>query len=121
MTKTARGVHLRLGALTVLVPCLVFLAAAAAAQDWPSWRGRAQTGVSDQTGLASSWSVDGENLIWFQEYIARSTPAVFDGRVCANGRTGDGVDKKEIVTCWNAEDGSKLWEHTFSVLNTTVP
>ena len=121
MTKTAHGVHLRLGALTVLVPCLVFVAAAAAAQDWPSWRGRAQTGVSDQTGLASSWSVDGENLIWFQEYIARSTPAVFDGRVCANGRTGDGVEKKEIVTCWNAENGSKLWEHTFSVLNTTVP
>ena len=99
----------------------MFVAAAAAAQDWPSWRGRAQTGVSDQTGLASSWSVDGENLIWFQEYIARSTPAVFDGRVCANGRTGDGVEKKEIVTCWNAENGSKLWEHTFSVLNTTVP
>ena len=122
MTKNAHGVILRPGALTVLVPCLVFLlAAAAAAQDWPSWRGRLQTGVSDQTGLVSSWSVDGENLIWFQEYIGRSTPAVFDGRVCANGRTGDGVEKKEIVTCWDARDGSKLWEHTFSVLNTTVP
>ena len=121
MTKTAHGVTLRPGALTVLVSCLVLLADAAAAQDWPSWRGRQQTGVSDQTGLVSSWSADGENLIWFQEYIARSTPAVFDGRVCANGRTGDGVEKKEIVTCWNAENGSKLWEHTFSVLNTTVP
>ena len=118
MTKTAHGA-LR---VAVLVPCVVLLlAGAAAAQDWPSWRGRLQTGVSDQTGLVSSWSVDGENLIWFQEYIARSTPAVFDGRVCANGRTGDGVEKKEIVTCWNAENGSKLWEHTFSVLNTTVP
>ena len=77
MTKTAHGAALREGVrggtprgrglLTVLVPCLVLLlAAAAAAQDWPSWRGRAQTGVSDQTGLVSSWSVDGENLIWFQ-------------------------------------------------------
>ncbi|MDE2904581.1 MAG: PQQ-binding-like beta-propeller repeat protein, partial [Acidobacteriota bacterium] len=118
MTKTAHRAALR---VAVLVPCLVFLACAATAQDWPSWRGRLQTGVSNQTGLVSSWSVDGENLIWFQEYIARSTPAVFDGRVCANGRTGDGVEKKEIVTCWNAENGSKLWEHTFSVLNTTVP
>ena len=80
-----------------------------------------QNGVSEQTGLVSSWSVDGENLIWFREYIGRSTPAVFDGRVCANGRTGNGVAKKEIVTCWDAEDGAKLWEHTFSVLNTTVP
>ena len=91
------------------------------AQDWPSWRGRSQNGVSELTNLVSNWSVDGENLIWFQEYIARSTPAVFDGRVCANGRTGDDVAKKEIVTCWNAEDGTKLWEHTFSILNTTVP
>ena len=51
------------------------------AQDWPSWRGRSQNGVSELTNLVSNWSVDGENLIWFQEYIARSTPAVFDGRV----------------------------------------
>ncbi|GIT67477.1 MAG: hypothetical protein Ct9H300mP25_09490 [Acidobacteriota bacterium] len=63
----------------------------------------------------------GKNPIWFQEYIARSTPAVFDGRVFANGRIGENASKREIVTCWNAEDGTKLWEHTFSVLNTTVP
>ena len=101
--------------------CMTLLAGSAQAQDWPSWRGRSQTGVSTDTGLVSSWSVDGDNLIWFQEYVGRSTPAVFDGRVCANGRTGDGVSKKEIVTCWDAEDGTKLWEHTFSILNTTVP
>ena len=118
MTKIAHGAALR---VAVVVPCLVFLAAGAVAQDWPSWRGRLQTGVSDQTGLVSSWSPDGENLIWFQEYIGRSTPAVFDGRICANGRTGEDVTEKEIVTCWNAEDGTKLWEHTFAVVNTTVP
>ncbi len=102
--------------------CIALLAATVgAAQDWPSWRGRAQTGASDATGLVTNWSVSGENLIWFREYIGRSTPAVFDGRVCANGRTGDGVARKEIVTCWNAEDGTKLWEHTFPVFNTTVP
>ena len=110
----------------VLACCLAavgFLlpAAGAEAQDWPSWRGRAQTGVSDLTGLPSSWSPEGENLIWFQPYVARSTPAVFDGRACANGRTGEDVAKKEIVTCWDAEDGTMLWQHTFSVLNTTVP
>ena len=111
---------------TVLASCLVVAglllpAAGAEAQDWPSWRGRAQTGVSDLTGLPSSWSLEGENLVWFQPYIARSTPAVFDGRVCANGRTGDNVAKKEIVTCWDAEGGTQLWQHTFNVLNTTVP
>ena len=116
-----RATHRATACATLLVSFLALPGASAAAQDWPSWRGRMQNGVSEQTGLVSNWSVDGENLIWFQEYVGRSTPAVFDGRVCANGRTGDGVAKKEIVTCWDAEDGRKLWEHTFSVLNTTVP
>lgn len=93
----------------------------ATGQDWPSWRGRNQTGVSDQTGLPSSWSPDGENLIWSDEWVGRSTPAVFDGRVCANGRSGDGVDEQEVVACWNAETGEKLWQHAFNVQNTTVP
>ena len=105
----------------VLVCLALSMPYLASAQDWPSWRGRSQNGVSDLTNLVSGWSPEGENLIWFQEYIARSTPAVFDGRVCSNGRIGDNASKREIVTCWNAEDGTKLWEHTFSVLNTTVP
>ena len=105
----------------VLVCLALSMPYLASAQDWPSWRGRSQNGVSDLTNLVSGWSPEGENLIWFQEYIARSTPAVFDGRVCSNGRIGDKASKREIVTCWNAEDGTKLWEHTFSVLNTTVP
>ena len=93
----------------------------AAANDWPSWRGRAQTGASDETRLVSSWSPEGENLVWYDRWVGRSTPAVFDGRVCANGRIGDGVDEREAVACWNAETGEKLWQHDFNVLNTTVP
>ena len=118
MTIAKPGAAVRVALAAV---CMALLAGSAQAQDWPSWRGRAQTGVSTDTGLVSSWSVDGDNLIWFQEHTGRSTPAVFDGRVCANGRTGDGAAKKEIVACWDAEDGTKLWEHSFSILNTTVP
>ena len=93
----------------------------AAANDWPSWRGRAQTGVSDVTGLVSSWSPEGEKPHLVRPWVGRSTPAVFDGRVCANGRAGDRVDKQEVVACWNAETGEKLWQHNYNVLNTTVP
>lgn len=100
---------------------MLLTTASAGAQDWPSWRGRGQNGVSDQQTLISAWSKDGENLIWSDDWTGRSTPAVFDGRVCANGRTGDDVSKQEIVACWNADDGTKLWQHKFSVLNTTVP
>ena len=108
-------------AAALLVAMVLCLAAPAAAQDWPSWRGRGQTGVSETTGLVSSWSPDGENLIWSDAWVGRSTPAVFDGRVCANGRTGGGVDEQEVVACWNAETGSKLWQHNYNVNNTTVP
>ena len=119
MTKAGHGALVRVVSAFLLSTLVV--ASAGFASDWPSWRGRAQTGVSDETGLPSSWSADGENLIWSDAWVGRSTPAVFDGRVCANGRTGNGVTKKEIVACWNAEYGTKLWEHTFSVTNTTVP
>ena len=81
------------------------------ANDWPSWRGHAQNGVSNDTNLPSTWSVDGENLIWSDAWIGRSTPAVFDGRVCANGRTGNGVTEKEVVACWDAENGNSVRVH----------
>ena len=108
--------------LAPLVVCMsILVPAGAAGQQWASWRGPAQNGVSDLTGLVSAWSKAGDNLIWSDEWVGRSTPAVFDGRACANGRTGDGVSKQEIVACWNAGDGTKLWEHKFSIANTTVP
>ena len=120
MNTAAHGASARV-ASALLAGLVLVLAAPAAANDWPGWRGRGQTGVSDETGLVSSWSPEGENLVWSDTWVGRSTPAVFDGRVCTNGRTGGGVDEQEIVACWNAETGAKLWEHTFSVTNTTVP
>ena len=110
------------GRMTLIgVVVVVGIVPTALANDWPSWRGHAQNGVSDETGLPSDWSIDGDNLIWSDAWVGRSTPVVFDGRVCANGRTGEGLTKKEVVGCWNAESGAKLWEHSFSVANTTVP
>ena len=119
MTNAGHRAVVRAAALTLCATLGV--ASVGAANDWPGWRGRAQTGVSDETGLPTSWSAEGDNLVWSDAWTGRSTPAVFDGRVCANGRTGDGVDEKEIVACWNAETGDRLWEHAFSLSNTTVP
>ena len=93
----------------------------AAGEQWPSWRGPRETGESSAVDLVSSWSVDGENLIWHQEWVGRSTPVVFDGRVCANARTGPGEIAAAKVACWDAGDGTRLWERTFNVYNTTVP
>ena len=105
----------------ILALSLIFTASVARASEWPSWRGPSQNGVSDETDLISSWSTDGDNLIWRADFVGRSTPVVFDGRVCLSGRTAEGVPKQEVVTCWNAENGRPLWERRFNVYNTTVP
>ena len=57
------------------------VAAPALAEDWTHWRGPLHTGVSAETDLISSWSTEGENLLWRQDFIGRSTPLVFAGRV----------------------------------------
>ncbi|HKH44088.1 MAG TPA: PQQ-binding-like beta-propeller repeat protein [Thermoanaerobaculia bacterium] len=92
-----------------------------AAGEWPAWRGPGQDGVSPETGLISRWSPAGENVVWRADLVGRSTPVVFDGRVCANGRVGQGLHKQEIVACWDAGSGKKLWEHRLDVYLTMVP
>lgn len=89
--------------------------------DWSHWRGPAHDGTSDEVGLISTWSQDGENLIWRADFTGRSTPVVFDGRVCANGRAAEGVERQEMVACFDAASGEKLWEHRFNVFHTSVP
>jgi outer membrane protein assembly factor BamB len=94
----------------------------AAGGDWHNWRGPARSGVSEEKGLVSTWSKKtGENVIWRDDFSGRSTPIVFQGRVCANGRAGAGPTRQEMVACWDAGTGKRLWERRFVVYNTTVP
>ncbi len=103
------------------ISLVAFIATATEASEWPSWRGSLQNGFSNETDLISNWSTDGENLIWRADFVGRSTPVVFNGKVCTNGRTGTGKTKQAIVSCWNAENGELLWERHLNVYNTTVP
>ena len=107
------------GAMTLAL--LLGTAALATAGDWSNWRGPHRDGTSDETGLISSWSTSGENLIWKADLTTRATPIVFDGRACVSGRGGEGILKQELVACFDAESGKKLWERRFPVYNTTVP
>ena len=70
----------------------------AGAGEWASWRGPRHDGTSDAKGLVSSWSTSGENLIWKAELIGRSTPVVFDGRVCVMGRVDPAKNRKVRLT-----------------------
>jgi len=116
MSKSRKGLS--------LLACLVLTsltASSALAAEWPNWRGPASNGTSPETGLISRWSKDGENLIWRHDFTGRSTPVVFHGRVCANGRAGEGVTRQEMVACFDANTGEQIWEHRFNVYQTTVP
>lgn len=105
----------------VAAALLLALAGSGAAGDWPNWRGPYRTGVSDEKGLVARWSRSGENLIWKADLVARATPVVFDARVCTSGRGGTGPTRHELVACFDASTGRKLWERRFGVYNTTVP
>jgi outer membrane protein assembly factor BamB len=91
-----------------------------AAADWPSWRGPAQTGVAEETGLVSDWSPGGKNQIWKVEFTGRSTPVVTRGQVCVIGRVGKEIEKQEVVACFDEESGALRWEHRIDVYHTTV-
>jgi outer membrane protein assembly factor BamB len=107
------------GATTLAL--LLGAAALANAGDWSNWRGPHRNGLSDETGLISGWSRSGENLLWKADLTTRATPVVFDGRACVSGRYGRDLLMQEIVACFDAETGTKLWEQRFPVVNTTVP
>ncbi|MEM8964623.1 MAG: PQQ-binding-like beta-propeller repeat protein [Acidobacteriota bacterium] len=105
----------------MLALLLAALATPVVAGEWTHWRGPWQTGIAQETDLPTSWSKTGENLIWRDDFVGRSTPVVFDGRVCANGRVGEDITRQETVVCWNAETGERVWERRFNIYNTTVP
>lgn len=104
-----------------LAALMTALAWPALATEWPDWRGPESNGVSPETGLVSQWSQDGQNLLWRNDFTGRSTPVVLDGKVCVNGRAGEGIRRQEMVACFDAKDGRKLWERRFNVWHSTVP
>jgi outer membrane protein assembly factor BamB len=93
----------------------------AAAAGWAHWRGPARNGTSPATGLPASWSPAGENLVWRADFVGRSTPVAVGGRICATGRAGEDTTREEVAACWDARDGTPLWERRFPVYHTTVP
>ncbi|HVR29570.1 MAG TPA: serine/threonine protein kinase, partial [Thermoanaerobaculia bacterium] len=67
--------------LALAVSLALAAAAPAAPEEWTSWRGPRQNGISAETGLPDTWSPSGQNVIWRRDFTGRSTPVVMDGRV----------------------------------------
>ena len=116
-----------------LLAAVALLAARPApAADWFDWRGPFSTGVSPDKNLPTSWSPEGENLVWKAPYGSRSTPLVMNGRLYllnyqakktkeASGQIKDEPESiQERVMCLDANTGKVLWEHTFGVWHTDI-
>jgi outer membrane protein assembly factor BamB len=91
--------------------------------DWPNWRGPEGNGVSREKNLPSSWSPDGENLVWRSDKLGtRSTPIVMNGKlytVCRH--EPETIKEGEKVVCADANTGHILWENIHNVYLTDAP
>lgn len=92
----------------------------AAADDWPAWRGPLGSGASAEKAPVTSWSPDGENLLWSAAVGGRSTPIVMNGRVFVIGPDGEGETLGERIVCFDAESGKVLWERKYGVYFTDI-
>jgi outer membrane protein assembly factor BamB len=88
---------------------VVLFAAAAAADNWPMWRGANGDGVTRETDLPLTWSAT-ENVRWKVKLPDRgnSTPVVWGNRIFLT----QAVEKKNLRTlmCLDRKDGTVLWQ-----------
>lgn len=91
--------------------------------DWPYWRGPEMNGISREKGLVSSWSPEGENLLWKKpEYGTRSTPITLRGKLYFLCRhKPETTQEGEKVVCLDAATGDLIWENAFNVFLTDAP
>jgi outer membrane protein assembly factor BamB len=93
---------------TVLLALAVPLAAAAA--DWPCWRGPNHNGVSAETGWRDAWPAGGPPVAWRAAVgTGFSAVAVSRGRVYTLGN----ADDKDTVYCLDAATGKPVWKHSY--------
>lgn len=100
--------------------------ASTASADWIYWRGPQFNGQAEADNLVDDWDPeggDGSNLLWKREdFGARSTPVVMNGRLYVTMRADEGTPTEgEKVVCLDAKTGETLWENRFNVWMSDVP
>ena len=110
--------NLPLSRFTALVGLATFLSApssvpaAPAVEGWLDWRGPAADGVSLEQGLPEK--ADAKNPLWSAEFPGQSAPVIAGGRLYINGYQGEGPDLQEVIACFDAESGAKIWSQAFN-------
>lgn len=84
-------------------------AVSVSANDWATWRGPLQTGVSLEHYTDGNGQVE-EAPVWTYASKSRGCPVVYDGKVFSFGYRGEKEDLVELLTCLDEKTGKKLWE-----------
>jgi len=82
---------------------------AASVRGWLDWRGPLHLGVSLEKGLPDK--VDAKAALWTADFPGQSAPVIANGKLYINGFLGEGPDLQEVIACFDADTGKKLWEH----------
>ena len=82
-------------------------------QGWLSWRGPAQNGTSNETGLPDEVQLDGKNHLWSVALSGRGTPVIAGGRVYVMGYRGKGPTIREVFACLDEDTGELIFERTY--------
>jgi outer membrane protein assembly factor BamB len=106
--------------MTLLGLLILGVAVTTSWADWVHWRGSDQQGTSPETGLPSTWTLTGENLLWQAPTGCRSTPLILNDRVYMISRAGEGETRQERVVALDLDTGKLIWEHRFNAFLTDV-
>jgi len=91
-----------------LVFCVLAGSLAAAAADWPQWRGPERDGISQESGLLQKWPEGGPPLAWKATGLGEgfASVAVAGGGVITQGQAGGG----QAVITFDEATGRQLWK-----------
>jgi outer membrane protein assembly factor BamB len=95
------------GSRLVIGCCLLAVAAPAAADNWPQWRGPRNDGLAEAGGIPAKWSKT-ENVAWRTTLPGRAgaTPCIWGDRIFLTSNEGDDL----VLLCVNAPDGAIAWK-----------
>jgi outer membrane protein assembly factor BamB len=99
---------------------LLLISSNALAGDWLFWRGPLQNGAVLEKAAVTTWSPQGEHLLWKSAEGGRTTPIVMQGRVYFIAPTGEGPALREHIVCLDADTGTTVWKYDINVFLTDI-
>lgn len=101
-------------AVVLIAFATLFSNQAASVRGWLHFRGPQQNGTSLESQLPSNLSLDGPTHLWTTELSGQSSPVIANGKLYVMGYVGSGPDLQELVACYDARTGAKLWDHRWN-------